>query len=211
MNKNEKFVITINREVGSGGRTVGRKLAEKLGVKYCDKAVIDGLTHKFGLTPERIEEIKAQKKSWWNDINNYYQTLVNSASLPMEAEVKLDNAIMFETEKRILQELAAQTSCVVAGRTGFMVFRMWPNHLSVFIQASMEHRIQRVMQRQNVSEEEARDIIEKMDSSREAYIKKYEDTSRYDTRNYQLVISMDELSEDDAADIILDYINRTSK
>jgi cytidylate kinase len=211
MNKNEKFVITINREVGSGGRTVGRKLAEKLGVKYCDKAVIDGLTHKFGLTPERIEEIKAQKKSWWNDINNYYQTLVNSASLPMEAEVKLDNAIMFETEKRILQELAAQTSCVVAGRTGFMVFRMWPNHLSVFIQASMEHRIQRVMQRQNVSEEEARDIIEKMDSGREAYIKKYEDTSRYDTRNYQLVISMDELSEDDAADIILDYINRTSK
>ena len=211
MNKNEKFVITINREVGSGGRTVGRKLAEKLGVKYCDKAVIDGLTHKFGLTPERIEEIKVQKKSWWNDINNYYQTLVNSASLPMEAEVKLDNAIMFETEKRILQELAAQTSCVVAGRTGFMVFRMWPNHLSVFIQASMEHRIQRVMRRQNVSEEEARDIIEKMDSSREAYIKKYEDTSRYDTRNYQLVISMDELSEDDAADIILDYINRTSK
>ena len=211
MNKNEKFVITINREVGSGGRTVGRKLAEKLGVKYCDKAVIDGLTHKFGLTPERIEEIKAQKKSWWNDINNYYQTLVNSASLPMEAEVKLDNTIMFETEKRILQELAAQTSCVVAGRTGFMVFRMWPNHLSVFIQASMEHRIQRVMHRQNVSEEEARDIIEKMDSSREAYIKKYEDTSRYDTRNYQLVISMDELSEDDAADIILDYINRTSK
>jgi cytidylate kinase len=211
MNKNEKFVVTINREVGSGGRTIGRKLAEKLGVKYCDKAVIDGLTHKFGLTPERIEEIKAQKKSWWNDINNYYQTLVNSASLPMEAEVKLDNAIMFETEKRILQELAAQTSCVVAGRTGFMVFRMWPNHLSVFIQASMEHRIQRVMQRQNVSEEEARDIIEKMDSSREAYIKKYEDTSRYDTRNYQLVISMDELSEDDAADIILDYINRTSK
>jgi cytidylate kinase len=44
MNKNKKFLITINREVGSGGRTVGRKLAEKLQVKYCDKAVIEGLT-----------------------------------------------------------------------------------------------------------------------------------------------------------------------
>ena len=138
MNKNEKFVITINREVGTGGRTVGRKLAEKLGVKYCDKAVIDGLTQKFGLTPERIEEIKAQKKSWWTDINNYYQILVNSASMPMEAEVKLDNEIMFETEKHILQDIATHTSCVVAGRTGFMVFREWPNHLNVFIQASME-------------------------------------------------------------------------
>ena len=211
MNKNEKFVITINREVGTGGRTVGRKLAEKLGVKYCDKAVIDGLTQKFGLSPERIEEIKAQKKSWWNDINNYYQTLVGSASMPMEAEVKLDNASMFETEKQILQNLAAHESCVVAGRTGFMVFREWPNHLNVFIQASMAYRIQRVMRRQKVSEQEARDIIAKMDATREAYIKKYEDTSRYDTRNYQLVISMDDLSEDDAVDVIMAYIDRTSK
>ena len=211
MNKNERFVITINREVGTGGRTVGRKLAEKLGVKYCDKAVIDGLTQKFGLSPERIEEIKAQKKSWWNDINNYYQTLVNSASMPMEAEVKLDNATMFETEKHILQDIATHTSCVVAGRTGFMVFREWPNHLNIFIQASMEHRIQRVMRRQNVSEQEARDIIAKMDTTREAYIKKYEDTSRYDTRNYQLVISMDDLSEDDAVEVISCYIDRMSK
>ena len=211
MKRNEKFVITINREVGSGGRTVGRILAEKLGVKYCDKAVIEGLTNKFGLSPERIEEIKAQKKSWWNDINNYYQTLVNSTSLPMDAEVRLDNATMFETEKRILQELATQSSCVVAGRTGFMVFREWPNHLNVFIQASMEHRIKRIMNRKNVTMEQARDIIAKMDATREAYIKKYEDTTRYDTRNYQLVISMDDLTENDAAEIIIDYVNRTSK
>ena len=211
MKRNEKFVITINREVGSGGRTVGRILAEKLGVKYCDKAVIEGLTKKFGLSPERIEEIKAQKKSWWNDINNYYQTLVNSTSLPMDAEVRLDNATMFETEKRILQELATQSSCVVAGRTGFMVFREWPNHLNVFIQASMEHRINRIMNRKNVTMEQARDIIAKMDATREAYIKKYEDTTRYDTRNYQLVISMDDLTENDAAEIIIDYVNRTSK
>ena len=211
MNKNEKFVITINREVGSGGRTVGRKLAEKLCVKYCDKAVIDGLTQKFGLTPDRIEEIKAQKKSWWNDISNYYQTLVNSASQPIEAETRLDSASMFETEKRILQELAVESSCVVAGRTGFMVFREWPNHLNVFIQASMEHRVKRVMRRQQVNEQEARDIIARMDATREAYIKKYEDTSRYDTRNYQLVISMDDLTEEDAAQIILSYIEHTSK
>ncbi len=211
MNKNERFVITINREAGSGGRTVGHKLAEKLGVKYCDKAIVEGLTKKFGLSIERIEQIKAQKKSWWNDINNYYNTLVNSTTKPMEAEVKLDDATIFETEKSILQDLAAQSSCVVAGRTAFMVFRQWPNHLNIFIQASLEHRVQRVMRRQNVSEQEARDIIAKLDASRETYIQKYENTSRYDTRNYQLVISMDDLSEDDAVEVILDYINRSSK
>ena len=211
MNKNEKFVITINREAGSGGRTVGRKLAEKLGVKYCDKAIVEGLTKKFGLSIERIEEIKAQKKSWWQDINNYYNTLVNSANLPMDAQVKLDNATIFETEKHILQELAAQSSCVVAGRTGFMVFRQWPNHLNIFIQASMEYRVKRIMNKENVSDEKARNIIAKLDADRETYIKKYEDTSRYDTRNYQLVISMDDLSEDDAVEVIMDYIDRTSK
>ena len=58
--------------------------------------------------------------------------------------------------------------------------------------------------------DEARQVIEKMDTTRETYIKKYEDTTRYDTRNYDLVISMDDLSEDDAAEIIVDYINRTN-
>jgi len=206
MNKNEKFVITINREVGSGGRTVGRKLAEKLGVKYYDKALIEGLTREFGLSVERIEELKGQKKSWWNDFNNYYKTLIDSASRPMEAEVKLDTASMYETEKRILEELAERESCVVAGRTGFMVFREWPNSLNILIQASMEHRVQRIMEHQGVGEQEARDIIAKVDASRETYVKKYEDTSRYDTRNYQLVLSMDTLSEDAAVEVIMAYI-----
>ena len=206
MNKNEKFVITINREVGSGGRTVGRKLAEKLGVKYYDKALIEGLTREFGLSVERIEALKGQKKSWWNDFNNYYKTLIDSASRPMEAEVKLDTASMYETEKRILEELAERESCVVAGRTGFMVFREWPNSLNILIQASMEHRVQRIMEHQGVGEQEARDIIAKVDASRETYVKKYEDTSRYDTRNYQLVLSMDTLSEDAAVEVIMAYI-----
>ena len=206
MNKNEQFVITINREVGSGGRTVGRKLAEKLDVKYFDKAIVEGLTKQFGLSIERIEEIKSQKKSWWNDINNYYNTLVNSANLPMEAEVKLDNETMFVTEKHILQELASHSSCVIAGRTGFMVFREGSNHLNIFIQASIEHRVQRIMCRQNVSEQEARDIIKRLDAGRETYIKKYENTSRYDTRNYDLVLSMDGKTEDEIVDVILKYI-----
>ena len=67
------------------------------------------------------------------------------------------------------------------------------------------------MNRRGVTLDEARNIIAKMDATREAYIKKYEDTSRYDTRNYQLVISMDDLTEDDAAELIIDYIDRTSK
>ncbi len=210
MNKNEKFVITINRELGSGGRTVGRKLAAKLGVKYYDKALVQGLTEKFGLSIERIEEIKAQKKSWWNDFNNYYTTLVDSSGYPIENQQKVTNTTIFETEKRILQELAAKESCVVAGRSGFLVFSMWPNHLSVFIQASLEKRIAREMKKKGITHDEALAIINEVDAARETFIKKYTDTSRYNTRNYQLVISMDELTEDGAVDLILRYIENTN-
>ena len=66
MNLNSKFVITINRELGSGGRTVGRKLAEKLGVEYYDKALIKALQDRYNLSVEQIENIKGQDhQTWW--------------------------------------------------------------------------------------------------------------------------------------------------
>ena len=205
MNKNEKFVITVNRELGSGGRTVGRKLAEKLNVKYYDKALIEGLTKKFGLSVEEIEKVKAQKKSWWNEFNTYYKKLTETM-LPLEAETVLTTESMMDTERRILQNLAAEESCVVAGRSGFLVFREWPNHVNIFIQASMESRIERVMRKQELTRDEAIAAIEKVDKGRETYIQKYADTSRYDTRNYDLVINMDGLTEDDAVAVIMTYL-----
>lgn len=207
MNKNEKFVITVNRELGSGGRTIGRKLAERLNVKYYDKALIQGLTKEFGLSVEEIEKIKAQKKTWWNEFNNYYKKR-GSTTMPMEAETVLTTESMMATEKRILQELAAKESCVVAGRSGFLVFREWPNHINIFIQAPMESRIERVMRKQGLSREEAIAAIKKVDKGRETYIQKYADTSRYDTRNYDLVINAAVLSEDDAVEVIMNYIER---
>ena len=206
MKKNEKFVITINRELGSGGRTVGRLLATRLQVKYYDKALIEQLTKKFNLSAEEIERIKGQKKTWWNEFNNYYKVL-NATVKPMEAETVITTNILFNTEKEILTTLAKEESCVVAGRSGFLVFRDHPNHLNVFIEASMEHRIERLMRKKNIMRQEAIDIINKVDKEREIFIQKYDDTSRYDTRNYHLIINMDELSEEGAVDVIMSYIN----
>ena len=81
MKKNEKFIITINREVGSGGRTVGRKLAERLGVKYYDKALVKGLTEKYGLSLKEIERLKAndEKKSWWDEFNRFYHSFTGGS------------------------------------------------------------------------------------------------------------------------------------
>ena len=72
----------------------------------------------------------------------------------------------------------------------------------------MPHRIKRVANKQGISEEEARKAIDMVDQMRENYVNKYTNTSRYDTRNYDLVITMDDLTEDDAVAIILETINR---
>ena len=94
----------------------------------------------------------------------------------------------------------------MAGRSGFHVFRDHPNHLSILIQASMDYRIERVVRKQNMTADEARKTIERVDKMRENYVKKYTGTSRYDTRNYQLVIAADGKTEEEIAEMIMQYI-----
>ena len=213
MNKNEKYVITINRELGSGGRTVGRKLAEKLNVAFYDKALINELKKKFQLDTEQIEKLKSGKGDWWREFINsamymgqgmnemwYYQRMTGQEGY------LVTSSDMFKMDKEILTQVAAEDSCVIAGRNGFSVFADHPNHLSILIQAPLEHRIQRIMSKQQLSREEAEKVIKKVDEMRENYVKKYSGTSRYDTRNYDLVINMEGKTEDEAVELILQYI-----
>ena len=212
MNKNEQFVITINRELGSGGRTVGRLLAEKLGVPFSDKAVIKALQEKYNLTTAEIERLKGRKHGWWADFKRML-SIGQSANSSQYYKVEvgeepdlLTTDEMYKAEKEILKGIAEDESCVIAGRTAFHILKDQPNRLSILIQASMESRTERVMRKQNLSREEAEKAIERVDKMRENYVKKYTGTSRYDTRNYQLVITADGKTEEEIADIIMQYI-----
>lgn len=214
MNKNEKFVITLNRELGSGGRTIGRLIAERLGVPFYDKALINALEEKYGLTTDEIERMKGRSHSWWADFKRAMNigaelNAKQYSNYHIDAE-KLPDALstdeIFATEQEVLCGIAADESCVIAGRCGFYVFREHPNHLSILIQASMESRVARVASKRNITPEKARDIIEHVDKMRENYVNKYTGTSRYDTRNYDLVLRVDGKTEEELADIIMQYI-----
>lgn len=212
MKLKEKFVVTINRELGSGGRTVGRKLAEKLGVPFYDKALIKSLQNIYHLDVNEIEKLKGRSHSWWAEFkrtltagyqnDTFYQTRMGE-----EPDVLTTDEI-FKTEQEILRAIAKDESCVVAGRSGFFVFRNHPNRLSILIQASMDFRVERVCQKQHKTPEEARKIIDMVDKMRENYVNKYTKTSRYDTRNYDLVITADGKTEDEIVDLILQYIGQ---
>ena len=182
MKQDEKFVITINRELGSGGRSIGEKLAKRLCVPFYDKALIQQLKEKYGFAaPQYI-----------------------SGKTAMPDFLITDD--IFQAETEILKGIADDGSCVIAGRSGFHIFRDHPNHLSILIQASMDYRVSRLMKKQSISAEEARKIIDEVDEGRENYVKKYTGSSRYDTRNYQLVINVDGHTEDDIVEMILMYL-----
>ena len=213
MKKNEKFVIAINRELGSGGRTVGRKLAERLHVEFYDKALIKTLEDRYSLSVEEIEKLKGRSNTWLAELKRALFASEGMAvtsnyilAVPGDKPVQPTTYDIFMAEQEILKTIAAEGSCVVAGRSGFYVFRDHPNHLSVLIQASMPFRIERVMRKQNMTRELAIKTIEKIDKMRENYVKEYTKTSRYDTRNYDLVITADGKTEDQIVDIIMKYI-----
>lgn len=211
MKLDEKYVITINRELGSGGRTIGKKLAERLGVPFYDKVLIQGLQEKYKLTTEEIERLKGQKHNWWADFKRSLKIMpsfaapqfVSSHSAMPDFLITDD---IFQSETEILKGIAEDESCVIAGRSGFYVLRDHPNHLSILIQASLEHRISRLVEKRGISQEEALKIIKKVDKARENYVKKYTGTSRYDTRNYDIVLNVDKHTEDEIVDLILQYI-----
>ena len=208
MNLNENFVITISRDIGSGGRTVGRILAEKLNTRFCDKTLIEALEKKFDLTAQRIEELKGKKDNWLASLMRNVSPVPSAKALGVAEEpypeVTADE--IYKAESAILKELAEEGSCVITGRSGFHIFRDHPNHLSVYITASPAFRLPRVMRKQGLSKEEAGTLIQKIDKARENYIQRHTGTSRYNARNYDLVLKADGHTEEQLADIILNYL-----
>lgn len=214
MNLKEPFVITISREIGSGGHTVGRILAEKLGTYYFDKYLLESLEKKFNLTRSGIEKLKGEKKNWLADFIQFISPVPSASTLGVDTrysqEFRSDVTTedIYKAETEILQELAREGSCVIAGRSGFHILKDHPNHLNVFITAPEAFRIQRVMKKQGLSEESASVLVRDIDKTRENYIKRFTGTSRYDARNYDLVINTDGHTEEQIAHIILSYIGQ---
>lgn len=214
MNTKEQFVITISREVGSGGRTIGSKLAERLGVRYCDKQLIKSLMEKFGISAGSIEKIKGQKKNTILEALRSFTPDPYSGPVIMsgrEYNPGITTDDVFNVETEVLRQLASEGSCVIAGRSGFFILKDCPNKFDIFIRASLPKRIERVMTRQGVSREEAANIIETVDKARENYIKRFTGISRYDARNYDLVLNVDDITPDEAVDVIMKFIEASSK
>ncbi|MBR0285984.1 MAG: cytidylate kinase-like family protein [Bacteroidales bacterium] len=211
---NDPFIITISREIGSGGGSVGRKLAEKLNVKYINKQLLQALQEKFNLTKSGIEHLRNKKKNWFTDL---FEQAAPAPKATMEVggytfSREFPDAVtvkdIYEAEKEILNAIADEGSCVITGRSAFFVLKDRPNKVDIFITASKAARIEQVMAKQNLSKEEAVKLVDTVDEGRDNYVKRHTGLSRYDMRNYDLILDMDYLTEDEAVEKILSFIGK---
>lgn len=202
-----KFVITINREAGSGGKEIAEKLGELLGVKVYGKEILATIREKYNLTEEDVEKIKATKPGWWADFCRFYKQFGTTAAIAYES-FEVDSKQLYQEEEQLLKDLASQESCIIVGRTGFHIFKDNPDAMRLLIIADPECRIKRLMERQNVDEQGAREIMERADKARENYTKSFAGTSRYDARNYDMVINVSGFTTDQVARFLAENVRR---
>ena len=210
MQTDQKFVVTIARELGSGGRTIGRKLAAKLGVRYSDKDLINTLVKEFNLSVDEIERIKGRKSNWLTDFLERIAPLPSTdtqlGATGDEFVREVTSDALYAAECEVLKDLVKEESLVIAGRSAFFVLKDHPCKTDILIVSSMENRISRTMERKGVDAKTAASIIKGVDSQRENYVKHYAGVSRYDAHNYDMTLNVDNISEDDAVELILQYL-----
>ena len=205
MNKDENFVITINRQFGTGGHKIGVLLAERLGVKLLDKQVLKALADHFGVSEEAVKKLEARNNSWKDDFTNFYQSYM-SENVYRGASQEITSKELFDAQAEVIRKIAAEESCVVVGRCGFDIFRNHPNALKIFVHSNDEVRIRRIVRKYDVTPGDAKMMIVDNDYTRELYTKTFTGTEWYDARNYDLTLDVSRFGVNGAVDYIMQMI-----
>jgi len=211
----QKFIVTIGREFGTGGRQIANLLGEMLGVKVYDKKLLEEFKQRYNLTTEEMDRIRAHKQNWWDDFTKFYQQAQVWANRPYYEAVyvpQVTSELLYEEEERILKALAERESCIILGRTGFHIFRDTPNAFKVFLIADKPFRRDKVALRENINEGSADLLINKVDEARENFTQSFSGKSRYEAHNYDLVINVTHLAPEQVAHMIAECVkNRNAK
>ena len=192
---NKKVVITISREYGSGGRYIGRLIADKLGIKLYDKDFIEKLAKDTGFSEEYIES-NEQKRNVLDVFNSgYYAGLNNSDEL-------------FIKEAELIKEVSNEESCVIIGRCADFILKDKENVFKVFVYSNTENKIKRVTKIYGLNEEKAKKEIKRIDKLRANHYKYYTEREWKDNSNYDICINSDTLGVEKSADLICGIIEK---
>lgn len=192
----KKFVITISREFGSGGREIGKLIADHLGFKYYDSELVKMAAEKSGYTAAFVEKNEQSLKNpILHDFYEWYTTPIDKQDMP-----KVDQ--LFEKESEIIREIAKKESCVIIGRLANFILKDMENVYNVFISADEESEAKRVSQRDGMTYNSALKKVRAVNKERAAHCSFFTKMRWSDVRNYDVVLKSDNYGIEKTAQMI---------
>ena len=189
------YVITIGREYGSGGRFIGKKLAEKLNIPFFDEELINHASIESGLSEDLLKEYDEK-------LDNMFST---SFMHDFNSETTFSQKVFIATANTI-KNLASQSSCVVVGRCADYILKDYENLISIFICAPTEDKINRAVKYYGIDKNKALNIIKKKDTKRKNYYNFYSDKEWGKANSYDICINS-KIGIDECVDAIISYLN----
>jgi len=204
MNKTSLFVITISRQLGSGGSYIGQKLAKNLNVFYADREIISQAAKQFSLLEEDLESRDEKTISFWD---SFFQSFayISEVYIPPHVMGPTDREL-FETETEIIEGIAQDRSAVIVGRCSSYILRKHPNHISIFLHANSTFRKSRIQKLYNVSEEVSGKMLTQSDAERAQYYLKFTGREWTDLRNYDISIDTSKIGFDKSEELIMKFL-----
>lgn len=199
------FVVNIGRQLGSGGREIGEKLAARLDIGFFDKELINLASEESGLCPEFFE--KADEKPSQGIIGGLFGMrfpFISDGAIP--ATNCLSNDALFKVQSDVIRRLASERSCLFVGRCADYILRENPRCVNIFISASLEDRIARLCRMHSISEATAEEMIEKADKRRAAYYDYYSFKTWGAAATYHLCIDSSVLGIDGTVDFLEEFV-----
>lgn len=205
METEKKFILAVNREFGTGGRDIAVEAARRLGVKVIDKTYLAKIGEAFNMSSEEIERVKARRLTWWDDLCRFYQSHDSQRTVldkPTGVERVTSRAI-YQAETQVLRDFTEHESCVIVGRSACHIFKDDRTAVKVFLTASLPVRMERVMQKYGLDEQTALNLIKDNDRARENYAQNFSGKTRYDLRDYDLTVRLDNMTFEQAVDFLV--------
>ena len=208
--------ITISREFGSGGRIIGKRIAENLGYDFYDREIIDMAAKDSGLSADFIEKTEQNISSGWlyNLLlgSSYSGTNLGSGVQPIGAHTLPLADQVFNAERKTILGLAGKP-CVIVGRCADYIFRTCEeidrkDLLNIFIYADFDDKVKRVAERLSIDEKEAAKTVSQVDKRRANHYNTFTEDVWGDRQNYDLIVNSSTLGIDQTIEMLTSFIKK---
>lgn len=200
----ENCVITIARGYGSGGRTIGKMLAERLNIHFYDRELMRLASDQSGINEELF--VKADETLKKSLLFRVSKKAYNGELIPPDSDDFVSNDNLFNYQAKVIRELANEGPCVIVGRCADYVLKDNKNVIRIFVHAPFDDCVKTVMDLSDISKEEAARKITSIDKHRADYYKYYTGRTWENAANYDLCLNSAKLGFDKCVEVVIDYM-----